>query len=181
MTKQLHISLLFCFISFSMLYSQNSEFKINKEYQRIENLKTLMIDSLTHKKGVDFNNGSYVDEKKYKIFKNKKKLVKIEYEEIVNGSRKWNEKTTIYLKNDIPFYITKNINGIMILYTDKGEKSKPYKRTEEIYVYEWNNEKIKRVYNGYEEKNQMKICKICYEKLIEEVKLRFYSKNNTNN
>lgn len=176
MTKQLHISVLFYFIGFSTLYSQNTDVKINKEYQRIENLKTLIIDSLTHIRGIDFNRGSNVDEIKYKIFKEKKKTVKIEYEEINNGYREWNKKTIIYLKNDIPFFIIKKTNGIMTLYLlEGGEKSEPYNETEGIYIYDWNNEKIKRIYNGYEATPQMKICKICYEELIEKIKFEFKS------
>lgn len=163
-------------MSISTLYSQNTDVKIKKEYQRIENLKTLMIDSLTHIRGADFNRGSNVDEKKYKIYKEKKKIIKIIYEEIHNGYREWNKKTTIYLKGGTPFFITENTNGIMTLYLEGGEKSEPYNETEEIYIYDWNNEKIKRIYNGHEAKPQMKICKSCYEELIEKIKLEFNSK-----
>lgn len=148
-----------------------------KEYQRIEKSKTLIIDSLLQIRGIDFNRGSSVDEKKYMIYKEKKSIVKIEYQEINNnGDRSWDKKTTIYLKNDIPFFITENANGAMILYTNEGEKSKPYKKVEEIYVYDWNNEKAKRILNGNEAKPQMKICKMCYEELIEKIKLEFQSK-----
>ena len=177
MIKKLYISILFCLISFSTLYSQNTDAKINKEYQRIENLKTLTIDSLTHIRGIDFNRGNNVDEKKYKIFKEKNKIIKIECVEIGKGSRKWNKKTIIYLKNDIPFFIQENTNGIMTLYLmEGGERSEPYNNVEEIYIYDWNNEKIKRIYNGHEATSQMKICKICYEELIEKIKLEFKSK-----
>lgn len=167
-------------MSISTLYSQNTDIKINQEYQRIENQKTLKIDSLTHIRGVDFNRGNNVDEKKYKIFKEKKKIVKIQYEEIGgigNSNREWNKKTIIYLKNDIPFFITENTNGMMTLYLlEGGEKSEPYNKIEEIYIYDWNNEKIKRIYNGHEATSQMKICKSCYEELIEKIKLEFNSK-----
>lgn len=57
-----------------------------------------------------------------------------------------------------------------------GERSEPYNQVEEIYIYDWNNEIIKRIYNGHETTSQMKICKICYEELIEKVKLEFKSK-----
>lgn len=175
MTKQLHISILFCFISFSNLYSQKTDVEIKKEFQRIENLKILTIDSLSLTRGIDFNQGSNVGEKKYKVCKEKKRLVKIEYQEINNGYRKWDKKTTIYFKDDIPFFIIEKTNGVMTLYTDSGEKSEPYKQLEEIYVYDWNNEKIKRIYNGHEATPQMKICKICYEELIEKIKQNFKS------
>lgn len=169
--------ILISFICCSTLYSQNTDVKINKEYQRIEKSKTLIIDSLTQIRGIDFNRGSNIDEKKYKIYKEKKKIIKIEYEEINKGYREWNKKTIIYLKNDIPFFITENTNGIMTLYLlEGGEKSKPYKKVEEIYVYDWNNEKAKRILNGNEAKPQMKICKMCYEDLIEKIKLEFQSK-----
>jgi len=85
---QLYISILFCIISFSNLHSQNTNAKINKEFQRIENLKTLEIDSLTLTRGVDFNRGSNVDQKKYKIFKERNRVLKIEYQEINDGYRK---------------------------------------------------------------------------------------------
>lgn len=176
MTKQLHILIIICFINFSKLYSQNTDVKINKEYQRIENLKTLRIDSLSLIRGIDFNQGSNADEKIYKIYKEKKRIVKIEYQEIHKGYRKWDKKTTIYLKNNIPYFITENTNGVMTLYTNEGEKSKPYKEKEEIYVYDWDNEKIKRVYNGHEATPQMKLCKVCYGELIEKIKLEFKSK-----
>ena len=64
----------------------------------------------------------------------------------------------------------------MILYLLSGEKSEPYNKTEEIYIYDWNNEKIKRIYNGNEATPQMKICKICYDELIGKVKLEFKSR-----
>lgn len=150
---------------------------INKQYLKIQNSKTLIIDSLSLIRGIDFSNGDNADEKKYKIFKKGKKIIKIEYDEISTGYRKWNKKTTIYLKNDIPFFIVERINGEVILYRlDGGEKSEPHKVIEEIYVYDWNNEKVKRVYNEHEITYQMKICKLCYEELIEKTKLRFNSK-----
>ena len=175
MIKQLQI--IFLLISYSALYSQKNDVEINKQYLKIENSKSLIIDSLSLTRGIDFSNGDNADEKKYKIFKKGKKIVKIDYEEINNGYRKWNKKTTIYLKNDIPFFIMERINGEVTLYLiDGGEKSEPHKVIEEIYVYDWNIEKVKRVYNGYEITNQMKICKLCYEELIEQTKLRFNSK-----
>lgn len=171
---QLYISILFCIISFSNLHSQNTNAKINKEFQRIENLKTLEIDSLTLTRGVDFNRGSNVDQKKYKIFKERNRVLKIEYQEINDGYRKWIKKTTIYFKNETPFFIIERINGETTLYLiDGGEKSEPHKVIEEIYIYDWSNEKIKRVYNGHEAKPQMKICKTCYEELIEKLILEF--------
>jgi len=176
MTKQLYISILFCFISFSTIYSQEANLKIKKEYQRIENLKTLTIDSLSLTRGIDFNQGSNIDEKKYTIFKEEKRIVKIEYQEINNGYRNWDKKTTIYFKDEIPIFIVENTKGVMTLYTNQGEESKPYKQVEEIFVYDWSNEKIKRVCNGHEATPQMKICKICYEELIEKIKLGFKSK-----
>lgn len=176
MKNLLYISFLFLGVLCSCS-TQKTDVKINKEYQRIENLKTLMIDSLTHTRGIDFNRGNNADEKKYKIFKEKKKIIKIEYEEIGNGYREWNKKTIIYLKNDIPFFIQENTNGIMTLYLlEGGEKSEPYNKIEEIYIYDWNNDKIKRIYNGHEATSQMKICKICYKELIEKIKLEFKSK-----
>ena len=176
MKKDLYISLLFCFISCSTLYSQKTNVEINKEYQRIENSKNLIIDSLSLIRGIDFSRGDNADEKKYKIFRKRKKIIKMEYEEINNGYRKWQIKTSIYFKNNIPFFIIERDNGEMTLYTSNGEISKPYKKMEEIYVYNWNSERIKRVYNGHDAIPQMKLCKIYYEELIEKIKLEFKSK-----
>lgn len=180
MKHKLFILISFLLLSVTILNAQKNDVAIRKEYQRIENQKTLKIDSLTHIRGVDFNRGNNVDEKKHKIFKEKKKIVKIQYEEIGSigdYNRKWNKRTIIYLKNDIPFFITENTNGRKILYLlEGGEKSEPYNETVEIYVYDWHNEKIKRIYNGHEEKPQMKVCKACYEELIEKVKLEFNAK-----
>lgn len=180
MKQKLYILISFLLLSGTILNAQKNDVAIRKEYQRIENLKTLKIDSLTQIRGIDFNRGNSVDEKKYKIFKEKKKIVKIQYEEIGgigNSNREWNKKTIIYLKNDTPFFITENTNGMMTLYLlEGGEKSEPYNKTEEIYIYDWNNEKIKRMYNGNEAKPQMNICKSCYEELIEKIKLEFNAK-----
>lgn len=180
MKHKFFILISFLLFSGTILNAQKNDVAIRKEYQRIENLKTLKIDSLTHIRGIDFNRGNNVDEKKYKIFKEKKKIVKIQYEEIGgigNYNREWNKRTIIYLKNDIPFFVTENTNGMMTLYLlEGGEKSEPYNQTVEIYVYDWNNEKVKRVYNGNEAKPQMNICKSCYEELIEKIKLEFNAK-----
>ena len=103
----------------------------------------------------------------------------MEYEEINNGYRNFQSKTSIYFKNNIPFFIIERVNGILTEYTlDDCEReiSKPYKKTEEIYIYSWNNEKIKRLYNGHDAIPQIKICKICYEELIEKIKLQFKTK-----
>ncbi|HTO14476.1 MAG TPA: hypothetical protein VLZ83_01835 [Edaphocola sp.] len=108
----------------------------------------MIIDSLTLNRGIDFSRGSNADVKKYKIFKEKKKIIKMEYEEINNGYREWNKKTKIYFKNDIPFFITEKTNGIVTFYSDAGEKSEPYQKNEEIYIYDWKHEKFKKLNNG---------------------------------
>ena len=176
MRKNLYISLLLLLISYSNIYSQNSDLKISNEYKRIENLKTLKIDSLCLKRGVDFSRGSIADKKIYKIFKKDKRIIKIEYEERNEGYRKWKKKITIYLKNDIPFLIIEKDNGTTTLYTSEGEKAEPYKNFVEIYIYNWNKEEFKRLNNGYIAIPQMKICKVCYEELIEKVKSEIKNK-----
>ena len=163
-------------LSFSNIYSQYSDAKIGKEYNRIENLKKLKTDSLSCKRGIDFSRGSNVDEKKYKIFNQGKRIIKIEYEERNDGYRKWQKTTTIYLKNDIPFFVIEKTEGTMTLYTSNGEKAEPFKNLEEIYINDWKSEKYKTIYNGYLQKPQMKICKICYDELIEEIKNKFKPK-----
>lgn len=177
MRKDLYISILFSFIGYSTLYSQDTDVKITQDYQRIDHLKTLSIDSLSMTRGIDFERGSSVDKKKYKIFKKNKNIIKIEYDEINDGYGPWDTKTTIYLRHNIPFYITENTNGTVTEFTSTGEKSERYKLLEQIYVYDLNSEKIKKLRNGLKEEPQIKICKECYEKLIEEIKLAFKSKN----
>lgn len=176
MKKGLYISLFLFLISYSNIYSQDSNLKISEEYKRIENSNTLKIDSVSLKRGIDFGQGSNADEKIYKIFKKGKRIIKIEYEERNEGYRKWQKKTTIYLKNNLPFFIVEKSDGTMTLYTSNGEKAEPYKNLEEIYIYNWNEEKFTRFYNGHLAIPEMKICKICYEELIKKVKSEIQNK-----
>ena len=126
------------------------------------------------KRGIDYNRGNNADIIKYKTFKEKGELKKIEYEEtgsIGDNTRKWNKKTTLYLKNDIPFYIMEKLDGKVILRPlEGGEISKPMKTIEQIYIFDWNNNKIKRIKNGENAIPQMELCKSCYQELIEKTK-----------
>ena len=44
------------------------------------------------------------------------------------------------------------------------------KTVEQIYIYDWNNNNIKKVRNGITVTNQMELCRICYKELIEKTK-----------
>ncbi len=176
MKKKLNIALLLFLISYSTIYSQNSDFKISQACKRIENSKTLKMDSLSLKRGIDFSRGSNVDEKIYRIFKKGNRIVKIEFDERNDGYRKWQQKTIIYLKNDVPFFIIEKNNGIITYYTSNGEEAAPYKNLEEIYIYNWNKEHYKRVTNGNNSIPQMQVCKVCYEELIARVKKEMKNK-----
>lgn len=168
--KILYISIFSSLISCTSLFLPKTQTEIEKEYLRIEKSKKILIDSVILKRGIDYNRGNNVDIKKYRVFREKTELKKIEYEEfgsIGDNSREWNKKTTLYLKNDIPFYIIEKLDGKVILYTNEGEKSEPMKTAEQIYIYDWNNNNIKRVRNGIAVTNQMELCKICYKELIE--------------
>lgn len=167
-------------LSGTILSAQKNDATIKKEYQRIDKAKSLIVDSLTLIRGKDYKQGAHPDKKKYKIYKEKKRIVKMEYEEIGaagDKNREWNKKTTIYLKNNVPFYIVENLNGTVILRTlNEGEKSKPFKQKKEIYVNNWEKQEIKTIRNGHEETPQMKIDKQGYEELIEKIKQEFNAK-----
>lgn len=172
MKKIIYISILFCLISCSNLFLPKTSAEIDKEYLKIDESNKLSIDSVILKRGIDYNQGNHVDLKKYRVYRYKKEIKKIEYEEFGGGdfSRLWNKRTTLYLKNNTPFYIIEELDGKVILYTNDGEKSQPVKRIEQIYIYDWKNQKMKRIRNGGDAIPQMALCKSCYEDLIEETK-----------
>lgn len=174
MKKILYISIFFSLISCSSLFLPKTQTEIEKEYLNIEKSKKILIDSVILKRGIDYNRGNNADIIKYKTFKEKGELKKIEYEEtgsIGDNTRKWNKKTTLYLKNDIPFYIIEKLDGKVILRSlEGGEISKPMKTIEQIYIFDWNNNKIKRIINGENAIPQMELCKSCYQELIEKTK-----------
>ncbi|KQR92442.1 hypothetical protein ASG01_11000 [Chryseobacterium sp. Leaf180] len=171
MSKALYIFfLLFVIGIFSVAYAQNTDKEILKEYQRIEHLKNLKKDSVIQIRGEDFNLGSTADEKRYRIYREKERIVKMEYEEINIGYRLWKRTTTLYLKNDIPIFILEKKDAVITYNRESGEESKPYKQSEEIYVYDWKNEKSKTLSYGKVMIPQYRICSMCYDKLISEVK-----------
>ena len=173
MRKILNI-LIFFYLSNS--FAQISDLKIVEEYKKIDNFKVMKIDSVILKRGIDFNQGNSVDEKKYTIFRKRNKVFKLTYEETNEGYRKWRNKTIIYFKKNVPFFITENHIGTITKYTSQGENSVPYNNTEEIYINDWKSDKFKKYNNGYLQKPDLKICKICYVELIENIKSKFTPK-----
>lgn len=158
---------IFSFINCSTYFIPKTNSEIERVHKKVDESKKLQIDSIILKRGIDYNHGVNADLKKYKIFKNKNEIHKIEYEEIGEGYDNWYKKTTLYLKNDVPFLIIEQLKGYARLYLlEGGEKLEPINRFEKIYIYDWAKSLTSRP-EGY------KICKVCYDELIQNTKSEF--------